>query len=81
LPVTEIPLDSSTREEDVIILHGRNLLLKLIERPDRKRIISEEENSQLLSTDDLCYKGFREIVEKCLRWRIKVGCDLRGSFD
>lgn len=39
MPVTEIPLHALTREEDVTILHGKNLLLKLIENKEVKQFL------------------------------------------
>lgn len=67
MPVTEIPLDASTREEDVTILHGKNLLLKLIENKEVKQFLSGKDIEQFLSTEDLCFKGFRETMNNILK--------------
>ena len=54
MPVTEIPLDSSAREENVTILHGKNLLLKIIENERVKQFLSRTDVREFLSTDDIC---------------------------
>lgn len=76
MPVTEIPLDSSTREEHVTLLHGKNLLLKLIENEHTKQTLSDADIQQFLSTQDLCHRNFREVIDKM----IQVERDLERSL-
>ena len=77
MPVTEIPLDASTREEDVTILHGKNLLLKLIENKEVKQFLSGKDVEQFLSTEDLCFKGFRETMNSLF----KVQRDFQSALE
>lgn len=48
------------------LLHGKNLLLKLIEDSATQQLLSRKEVQDFLATDDLCYKGFREPVNRIL---------------
>ncbi len=80
MPVTEVPLDSSTREEDVTILHGKNLLLKLIENEQMKRFASDKAVEQFLSTEDMCFKGFREPMERLVEIEARMNRDLEGQL-
>lgn len=81
LPVTDIPLDSSAREEDVTILHGKNLLLKLIEDKDTKQFMSQAELEHFLSTDDLCAKDFRETMDRMLEVEHQVATLLERDVE
>ena len=73
MPITEIPLDSSAREEDVTVLHGKNLLLKIIENKDVKQFFSDEHVRRFLSTDDLCCKPFRETMNRIIELEESIG--------
>jgi hypothetical protein len=81
VPVTDIPLDSSAREEDVTILHGKNLLLKLIEDKNAKQFLSQTELQKFLSTEDLCAKGFRETMNRMLEMERHIALRLEENVE
>jgi hypothetical protein len=66
LPITNISLDFSERDEDVIILNAKNLLLKLIEDKRAKNLLVSPEVQNFLATDDLTFRDFRESMNKML---------------
>jgi len=66
MPTTEIPLDSSVREEDVTVLHGRNLLLKIIEDQEARHFLASEDVRQFLETEDLCLKDLGHVMNRML---------------
>jgi len=80
MPVTEIALDSSLQEEDVTLLHGRNILIKLIENPSAKHLLAEPEVKDFLSTEDMTSKQFRESIEKMIQVDASVEQILQGSY-
>jgi hypothetical protein len=80
LPVTEIPLDSSTREEDVTLLHGRNLLIKLIQNKQIRDLLEERIVQEFLSTEDLCDKEFRLALSQILKFEEELNTELGSGL-
>jgi len=80
LPVTEIPLDSSTREEEVTLLHGRNLLIKLVENREITNLLADGAVRDFLSTEDLCYKDFRNAMNTILRLERELDEELKKEL-
>jgi len=67
MPVKTIELDGSVREEDVTVIIGRNIILKLVEDKRAEELLSTSEVKSLLKTEDLCHTSFVEKMNSLLR--------------
>jgi hypothetical protein len=67
MPIKTIELDQSTREEEVTLVIGKNLVIKLIENEQVKKLISEPIVQILLKTKNLCHKDFVEKMNKLIK--------------
>ncbi|MGO9643772.1 MAG: hypothetical protein ACLPY5_03375 [Candidatus Bathyarchaeia archaeon] len=79
MPITDIPLDEVVRKENGIILHGKNRLLKVVEDYDVKQFLSQKDLHELLSTRDICGKGFREIMDELIETEWQGGTGLERA--
>jgi hypothetical protein len=71
MPVKTIELDGSVREEDVTLLLGKNIILKLVEDRKTEQLLSRPEVKVLLKTEDLCHKSLVEkmnLLLELLKW-------------
>jgi len=67
MPVKTIELDGSVREEDVTLLIGKNIVLKLVENRRIEQLLSRPEVKVLLETEDLCHTSLLEKMNSLLR--------------
>ncbi|HXQ91962.1 MAG TPA: hypothetical protein VN739_03080 [Nitrososphaerales archaeon] len=75
--VAEVLIDESVDDEDdVTILHGRNLVLKLLQSKDEKRLLVEPEVKQFLSSADIFDKARRKAVDKLIETEFQAGIRL-----
>lgn len=80
MPVTEIPLDSSLQEESVTLLHGRNILIKLIEDQKTQYLLADSAVQLFLSTEDMTYKEFRETIQKMVKVDDEIEEVMQGKY-
>ena len=80
MPVTSIPLDSSLQEENVTLLHGRNILIKLIEDQKTQYLLADSAVKVFLSTEDMTCKEFRETIQKMVELDDEIERVLQGKF-
>jgi hypothetical protein len=66
MPIRTIELDHSAREEEITILIGRNIILKLTEDEQVKRLINDPAVKKFLETENLCHKDFTEKMFKLI---------------
>jgi len=62
-----IELDSSVREENPTIILGKNILLKIIEDPDKQTFLRNSTVKKFVSIPNLCNNEMRELIERLLQ--------------
>ena len=67
MPVSFVELDSSTREENITIIVGKNILLKIIEDPDKQTVLRNNVVKKFVSITDLCHDDTRNLIEELIR--------------
>lgn len=80
MPVTSIPLDSSIQEENVTLLHGRNILIKLIEDQKTQYLMADSAVKVFLSTEDMTCKEFRETIQEMVKLDDEIEQVLEGKY-
>ncbi len=74
MPITQIALDGSVQEEDVVLLVGKQIIMKLIESKNTNSLLSNSEVKRFLEIKDLwktsIFESKRKISQGLLRyWR------------
>jgi len=72
MPVTQIPLDSSLEQENVTLLIGKNVVLKLIEDQESKSLLNDQHVQKFLATEDLAFRDFRKTMDKIMELETKT---------
>ena len=58
------PLDSESMSEDITIIIGRNILLKLLEKDESKQLLSDKLVKKFLSVKDFCNDSVSSLIEE-----------------
>lgn len=66
-PVTTYELDSSARDEDIMLILGKNIVLKLEEDPKTNELVAKPVIQHLLESQDLCHNDVRTDFEELVR--------------
>lgn len=67
MPYKVEPLDSSyVKEENIVIILGRNILLKIIENAQTKVLLDDEHVKRFVSTENLCNDENRSLIDKLI---------------
>jgi len=64
MPIKIEPLDSSATEENITLILGKNILLKIIEDPEKQRLLENKVVKQLISITNLCHEDIRLLIEE-----------------
>lgn len=68
MPISIVELDTSTKEENITLILGKNILLKIIEDLDKQALLKDKVVKKLISIPDLCLDEIRmhiqELIEK-----------------
>ena len=64
MPISIIELDSSTKENNIILILGKNILLKIIEDPEKQRLLENKIVKQFISITNLCHEDIRLPIEE-----------------
>lgn len=64
MPFSVIELDSSTKEENITLILGKNILLKIIEDPEKQILLENKTVKRFISITDLCHEGIRSLFEE-----------------
>ena len=62
MPITIKELDSSAKEENITLVLGKNILLKIIENPEKQNLLKNKTVKKFVSIPDLCYDDVRLLV-------------------
>jgi len=82
LPVSIRELDSSSREENITIILGRNIILKIIEKPESKALLEDELVRKFISTKNLCNEKNNSMLADIFEKESKLtGSGLQGYLD
>lgn len=71
MPVTYIELDASLREENVTLLLGKDVVLKLLEDEKAKSLLKDPYVQTLLKTKDLSWRDFRESMNRLINLELR----------
>jgi len=64
MPIKIEPLDSSATEENITLILGKNILLKIIEDPEKQRLLENKIVKQFISITNLCHEDIRLLIEE-----------------
>jgi len=66
MPIHIEELDSSAREENPTIILGKNILIKIVEDPNKQAFLKNRLVKKLLSIPDLCNDDTRKLIDNLL---------------
>lgn len=72
MPISLVELDSSTREEKITLILGKNILLKIIENPEKQSLLKNRMVQKVVSVQDLCHDDIRLPIENLVRSEDRV---------
>jgi hypothetical protein len=64
MPISTIFLDSSDREDNIILILSKTILLKVIEKPDRQLLLKNEIAKKFVSIKNLAHDDIRILFEE-----------------
>jgi len=66
MPIRWEILDSSTKEEDITVILGKNILMKIIEDPNKQSLLKNDVVKKFVSIPNLCNDDIRRIIDKLI---------------
>jgi len=66
MPISILELDASTKEESITLILGKTILLKIIEDPEKRKLLESSVVKRLVSIPDLCQDDIRLGIEGLL---------------
>jgi hypothetical protein len=73
MPITIKELDSSTRQEKITLILGKNVLLKIIENPEAQSLLEDNAVKAFVSIPGLCNEDARSLIQGILKEESLVG--------
>lgn len=73
MPITIKELDSSTRQEKITLILGKNILLKMIENPETQSLLEDKVVKAFVSIPGLCNENVRSLIQGILKEESLVG--------
>lgn len=67
MPISIIELDSSTKEENITLILGKNILLKIIEDLEKQSLLKNNVVKKFISIPDLCHDDIRLLIEELMQ--------------
>jgi len=64
MPISIVELDSSTKEENITLILGKNILLKIVEDLEKQTLLKNEAVKRFISIRDLCHDDMRLLIEE-----------------
>jgi len=81
MPISIEQLDSSTTQENITLILGKNILLKIVENPEKKLLLEDNLVKKSISIPDLCYDDTRLLVEELIQMDKHRSMDLGRFLD
>jgi alkylhydroperoxidase/carboxymuconolactone decarboxylase family protein YurZ len=78
MPIKWEPLDSSLQEENITLILGKNILLKIIEDPEKQMLLNESVVKEFISISNLCHDEVRSLIEELMEEEERILSD--GHF-
>ncbi|MDH5733676.1 MAG: hypothetical protein OEY88_07830 [Candidatus Bathyarchaeota archaeon] len=67
MPISIIELDSSTKEENIALILGKNILLKIIEDSEKQTLMKDKVVKKIISIPNLCHDEIRLPIEELIK--------------
>ena len=67
MPISIIELDSSTKEENITLILGKNILLKIVEDLEKQTLLKNNAVKKFISIPDLCHNDLRSLIEEIIK--------------
>lgn len=62
MPIKWEPLDSSIQEENITLILGKNILLKIIEDPEKQMLLNDKVVKEFISIPNICHDEVRLLI-------------------
>ncbi len=67
MPISIIELDSSTKQENITLILGKNILLKIIEDLEKQTLLKNKTVKEFVSIRNLCHDDIRLLIEELIK--------------
>jgi len=66
MPIRWEILDSSTKEEEITVILGKNILMKIIEDPNKQSLLKNDVVKKFVSIPNLCNNNIRGLIDRLI---------------
>jgi len=67
MPISIKELDSSIKEENITLILGKNILLKIVEELEKQTLLKDNTVKKLISIPNLCHDDLRSLIEEVIK--------------